>query len=74
MRPGSPFLADLARSQDRLGKMRVASYRTPMDLVILPPTSSVWDRAENLEYPVVLHPLMLNSRKVLADMEQRLLK
>lgn len=74
MRPGSPFLADLARTQDRLGRMRVASYRTPMDLVILPPTSSVWDRAENLEYQVVLHPLMLNSRKLLADVEQRLLR
>jgi triacylglycerol lipase len=74
MRPGSPFLAELARSQDRLGKMPVASYRTPMDLVILPPTSSVWNRAENLEYPVVLHPLMLHSNQVLADVEQRLLK
>jgi triacylglycerol lipase len=74
MRPGSPFLADLARSQDGLGKMPVASYRTPMDLVILPPTSSVWNRAENLEYPVILHPLMLHSNRVLADIEQRLLK
>lgn len=74
MRPGSPFLAKLARSQDRLGKMRVASYRTPMDLVILPPTSSVWDRAENLEYSVILHPLMLHSREVLADVQRRLLE
>ena len=74
MRPGSPFLAKLSRSQDRLGKMQVASYRTPMDLVILPPTSSVWDRAENLEYSVILHPLMLHSRAVLADVQRRLLE
>lgn len=74
MRPGSAFLAKLANSQDQLGKMRVTSYRTPMDLVILPPTSSVWDRAENLEYPVILHPLMLQSSKVLADVERRLLE
>lgn len=74
MRPGSPFLKKLAHSQDNLGKMRVASYRTPMDLVILPPASSVWDRAENLEYPVILHPLMLHSQKVLADVERRLLE
>lgn len=74
MRPDSPFLAELARSEDRLGKMRVTSLRTPLDLVIVPPKSSVWERAENLEYPVILHPLMLESRKVLADVEQRLLK
>lgn len=74
MRPGSPFLADLTSSEDKLGKIRVTSCRTPMDLVILPTTSSVWDRAENLEYPVILHPFMLNSRRVLADVEERLLK
>jgi triacylglycerol lipase len=72
MRPGSPFLAELRRTEDRLGKMPVTSYRTPMDLVILPPTSSVWDRAENLEFPVILHPFMLNSNAVLTDVERRL--
>ena len=74
MRPESPFLAELARSEDRLGNMRVTSLRTPMDLIIVPPKSSVWDRAENLEYPVILHPLMLESRQVIADVEQRLLE
>ena len=74
MRPGSRFLADLHRTQDRLGKIPVTSYRTPMDLVILPPTSSVWDRAENLAYPVILHPLMLTSNRVLTDIERRLVK
>jgi triacylglycerol lipase len=74
MRPDSPFLAELKRSEDRLGKMRVTSLRTPLDLIIVPPKSSVWERAENLEYSVILHPLMLESRKVLADVEQRLLK
>ncbi|MES2922578.1 MAG: lipase [Verrucomicrobiota bacterium] len=74
MRPGSPFLADLQRTEDRLGKIPITSYRTPMDLIILPPTSSVWDRAENLEYPVILHPFMLNSKAVLTDVERRLVK
>ena len=74
MRPGSRFLAGLQQTENRLGKMPITSYRTPMDLVILPPTSSVWDRAENLEYPVILHPLMLNSNAVLSDVERRLMK
>lgn len=74
MRPGSRFLSELDTTQSRLGEMPVVSYRTPMDLVILPPTSSVWDRAENLEYPVLMHPLMLTSDAVLSDLEQRVLE
>ena len=73
MRPGSQFLAHLAETEFRLGTMPVVSYRTPLDLVILPAASSVWDRAENLKYPVLLHPLMLSSNAVLADVEHRLL-
>ncbi|MEO5713009.1 MAG: alpha/beta fold hydrolase [Luteolibacter sp.] len=74
MRPGSPFLLNLAKTEDRLGKMPVASYRTPMDLIILPPSSSIWDRADNMEFPVIMHPLMLNSRAVIDDVEKRLSK
>ena len=74
MRPGSQFLADLRRTEERLGKIPVTSYRTPLDLIILPPTSSVWERAQNLEFPVILHPLMLTSDRVLTDVERRLVK
>ena len=74
MRPGSQFLADLQGTEDRLGNMPVASYRTPMDLVILPPTRSIWQRADNLEFPVLMHPLMLTNGKVLAEIERRLLE
>ena len=72
MRPGSTFLAELAATDSKLGAMPVASYRTPMDLVILPARNSIWDRAENLQFPVLLHPLMLNDRQVLDDIERRL--
>ena len=74
MRPGSTFLASLHHSQDRLGKIPITSYRTPMDLMILPPESSVWERAENLEFPVLMHPLMLTSEPVMNDIERRLAK
>lgn len=74
MRPSSEFLAELRASEDRLGKIPVTSYRTPMDLIILPPESSVWERAENLEFPVLMHPLMLTSGPVLDDIERRLLE
>lgn len=74
MRPGSRFLRGLADSEEALGNMAVVSYRTPMDLIILPPASSAWRMAENLQFPVLMHPLMLNSRAVLDDIEMRLLK
>jgi triacylglycerol lipase len=72
MRPGSAFLAMLAASDSMLGGIPVTSYHTPMDLIILPPASSVWSRAENLSFPVLLHPLMLSSGAVLRDIESRL--
>jgi triacylglycerol lipase len=73
MRPGSKFLKALDESDHTLGSMPVVSYRTPLDLVILPASSSVWQRAENFHFPVLLHPLMLSSAKVLDDLEKRLL-
>lgn len=74
MRPGSDFLANLERTEHRLGKIPVVSYRTPMDLIILPTESSVWERADNVKMPVALHPLMIRSEKVLSDIESRILK
>jgi len=74
MRPGSDFLANLENTENRLGKIPVVSYRTPMDLIILPTESSVWERADNVKVPVALHPLMVRSEKVLSDIERRILK
>lgn len=72
MRPGSEFLARLQKSESRLGKMPVSSFRTPFDLIILPTTSSVWERAENAEFPVIAHPLMTRSDAVVSAVEERL--
>jgi triacylglycerol lipase len=67
MRPGSDFLKNLAATENRLGKMPVIS-----DLIILPATSSVWERAENLSIPCPLHPLMTFSPRVRGDILARL--
>ena len=74
MRPGSRFLTDLEQTQSNLGKMPVFSYRTFRDMVIVPPDSSVWDRAVNVEYQVLLHSMMITSNVVLTDVERRLLE
>jgi triacylglycerol lipase len=72
MRPNSPFLAELQRTEHRLGRMPVVSYRTPLDLIIVPSSSSKWDRAENVSHPALLHPLMVTSPTILRDIETRL--
>jgi len=72
MRPNSLFLAELKRTEERLGPMPVVSYRTPLDLIILPASSSKWDRAENISHPALLHPLMVTSPTILRDIENRL--
>jgi triacylglycerol lipase len=74
MRPGSRFLDGLGKTENRLHRMAVVSYRTPLDLVIVPSTSSVWDRAENIAHPALLHPLMLNSSTVIEDIGRRILE
>ena len=60
------------QSEGRLGRMPVTSFRTPYDLVIVPSTSSVWDRAENAEFPVLAHPLMTRANQVVSAVEERI--
>jgi triacylglycerol lipase len=72
MRPDSAFLQRLAATESKLGKMPVVSYRTPLDLIIVPASSSIWDRAENISHPALMHPFMVTSNTVLSDIERRL--
>jgi len=71
MRPGSVYLSDLAGGADRLGDLVAVSYRTPMDLVVIPTDSSVWNRAENVSIPSPLHPLMTFSPRLRRDLLRR---
>ena len=50
MRPGSDFIRDLEETEANLGDIPITSYRTPMDLIILPTNSSV-SGAENRATP-----------------------
>jgi triacylglycerol lipase len=64
MRQGSPLLRKLAASESRLEKLRVVSIRTPFDMMVIPSTSSIWRRAENISVPVLFHCNLLTSPKV----------
>ncbi len=72
MRPDSKFLNKLKKSEDKLGDMAITSYRTPLDLVVVPSKNSEWDRADNISYNIPLHPMMVSSRKLIKDVVKRL--
>ena len=74
MRPGSAFLRRLQATEKSLRGVELISYRTPLDLMILPSTSSIWAPALNLDFPVLLHPLMLSDEDVLGDIERRVVR
>jgi triacylglycerol lipase len=64
MRPRSEFLQQLELSEDRLANVTLISYRTPLDLIILPSTSSHWELAQNHKVWAPAHPLVLYSPRV----------
>jgi triacylglycerol lipase len=72
MRPGSPFLRDLACDAERLKDVKFTSLYTPFDLVILPPQSSEMPQARNVRIPVVMHPLMIIDRRCLRAVNEAL--
>ena len=72
MRPGSAFLDALKQSEAVLDGMPIHSYWTPFDLVIIPPDSSVWERAENTRILAACHPCMLHSRQLKEDVYAKL--
>lgn len=65
MRKGSAFLTDLQATEHRLRGIALRSYFTPMDLIILPYTSSRWDMADNHTVHAPAHPLVLFTPRVL---------
>ena len=64
MRPKSEFLQQLDDSSHRLKDVRLISYRTPFDLMILPSTSSCWDCAQNEMVWAPAHPLVMHTPRV----------
>ena len=72
MRPGSEFLQKLEAGEDRLKNISLTSYRTPLDLIILPSTSSEWNIAENRIVWALAHPLVMHAPCVQREIFQTL--
>lgn len=59
MRPNSPFIEDLNRDVEMLSRLNFTSIWTPLDLMILPPSSSRLPVGEEVLIATPLHALML---------------
>ncbi|HVU37646.1 MAG TPA: alpha/beta fold hydrolase [Opitutales bacterium] len=70
LRPGSPFLRDLARDVDRLDGVLVASYWTPFDAIIVPPHSSELPVGHNRRWLLPHHRAFLESKGLARDLVQ----
>lgn len=71
MRPDSDLIRLLENSVDQLQGMPCYSYWTPFDLMILPATSSVWERAENIKVNSLCHPFMVKNSWIIKDILEK---
>lgn len=65
MQPDSKFLRDLANDHLRFPETKWTTIRSPLDLMIVPSTSSMLPWAENIAVPVAAHPLIAFDRRVI---------
>lgn len=72
MRPASDFLKDLNRDAAVLNQIQFTSIWTPLDLMVIPASSSVMPEARSISIRVLAHPLMLRDQRVLRMVEQAL--
>ncbi|MCL1048655.1 alpha/beta hydrolase [Shewanella abyssi] len=72
LRPKSELLLKLAATENTLDNVQVYSYRTPMDFSIVPSSSSIWARAENKSFFIILHLSVIFSRKIVAEISANL--
>jgi triacylglycerol lipase len=64
MRPGSSFLRELEAGTGALGALPVFTYRTPLDLMIIPSTGSRIPGAKDLALWSPLHSLLPRDRRL----------
>jgi triacylglycerol lipase len=63
MRPNHPFLNDLNRDLLMLRQINFTSIWTPLDLMIVPPTSSKLPLGQEVILPVAFHPWLVSDAR-----------
>ena len=67
LRSNSSFINKLEENESILKDIKLFSYWTPLDLIIIPSSSSRWEIAENKKFFSLLHLLMVFNKKVVSD-------
>lgn len=72
MRPESAFLMSLRKNESVFEEFPVTSYRSPLDVVMLPTKSPKWSKAENVRFWSAIHPSLLWEKELHTDLLERL--
>ncbi len=67
LRPNSHFLKQLEKGEGNLKNVKLFSYWTPLDLSIIPSSSSYWKVAENKKFFSLSHISIIFNRKVISE-------
>ena len=67
LRPKSRFISELEEKEYLLKGLKIYSYRTPFDLMIIPNKSSVWNIAANKRFFSIIHSSMLINSKLVKE-------
>jgi triacylglycerol lipase len=67
MRPGSKLLRELNGDPNSWGSVKVYSFWTPLDLMVIPSGSSKLSCSTNKRFLVLCHPCMTHSNRVAAS-------
>jgi len=72
LRPGSALLSEMNTEKDPWGDVQVFSFRTWMDLSVIPSKSSILPEVTNQTFTVWLHPCMVSDKRVIEAVVQTL--
>lgn len=72
LRPKSDFLKNMEAKEFLLKSINLFSYRTPLDLMIIPNNSSVWKIATNKRFISPMHSSMLINSKLINEIIKQL--
>ncbi|MFP6876936.1 MAG: alpha/beta fold hydrolase [Roseibacillus sp.] len=72
MRPESAFLASLKKGASIFEDIPATSYRSPLDVVMLPTKSPKWTKADNVRFWSAVHPSLMWEKELHADLLNRL--
>jgi triacylglycerol lipase len=72
MRPESAFLQSLQKTEAVFQNIPVISYRSPLDVAMLPTKSPKWKVAENVRFWAAIHPALMWEKELHADLLKRL--